>query len=56
MTCTHLYAVYHCMLRYAWNTFYLGLRIMIEGGSVIDYNGRLGYVNVIMIFSLRLWL
>lgn len=36
-------------LRFIWNTFYLGFRIMVEGGSVIDYNGKLGYESCLTI-------
>ena len=35
-----LYAVY--LIRYVWNTFYLGFRLLVEAGSVLDYNGKLG--------------
>ena len=35
-----LYAVY--LIRYVWNTFYLGLRLLVEARSVLNYNGNLG--------------
>ena len=35
-------SLYCCCLSYVWNTFYLGLRLLVEARSVLDYNGNLG--------------
>lgn len=38
--------MYVSYLRFFWHTFYLGFRVMVERGSVIDYSGKLGYGNL----------